>query len=89
MHDLIRMAIGMDDTETIELIFPHTKTKCAVHRSDIPMLIGALQNLDRTPFAPETPCIDLSSQICGYDKNASLFSQLRRLIARIVRLSGT
>ncbi|GJQ59765.1 MAG: hypothetical protein D8M57_13135 [Candidatus Scalindua sp. AMX11] len=70
MHDFAPIAIVYDSTESIEIIFSHTNTRGVMHRKYIPLLIGALKNLDPFENALDAPFLDLPSLSCECDKNA-------------------
>jgi len=55
MHKKIRLAILQDSSDIIEIDFLHTKTRGAIHRSDIPLLIEGLQTLDQ--LESEASCL--------------------------------
>lgn len=59
-----------EDKDIIEIMFLHTDTCGAIHRKDIPLLIGALEILRQCEKLPESPCIDASSLVSECDKNA-------------------
>lgn len=56
--------------DIIEIEFLRTDTSGIIHKKDVPYLIGVLKNLDLHDKPHERPCLDLSSSVCGSDKNA-------------------
>lgn len=60
MDSLIRFAVAVDD-ETVSIMSHQTRTRLDLPRADVPLLIAALQNLDRTASRSESasPCLSL------------------------------